>query len=349
MPSFSEILDHFLTEFDKTPTLAIVGFEIFVVIAAAAGLVIMSMYKDRILPRFWIVAIGVVIFEIFTAPMWNNYKMGFWAYVYRDVSWILTIGWATMILGTVVLVDYVFPQYKQWQRFIGYLAILVVLVAIFESIVVAIGIRSYSPEVLAVIEGSYFPFLNVPAHLLYYVPVFTSLVIGFYKYWGLFIEDESSPSPVRGHWLRVLIISFIAVFAFEIMIEPMVVNAKLPSWSYLYRDISFLMTFGWIIGIWLSITLVDRFLPRLTTPKRFVSYLVVLTVIVFPIEAVLIKSGIRVYGASAQENFSGFTTIIADLPIEVLFAVPLYMALVVGFILYWERVSTSNAHQGENQ
>src|SRR3989337_3475234 len=81
--------------FDKTPTLPIISFELFVIIGTIIALFVLSKISKKVLLRYFIITIGVLIFEIFTAPMWNNFKLGWWAYVYKDVTWILTIGWST--------------------------------------------------------------------------------------------------------------------------------------------------------------------------------------------------------------------------------------------------------------
>jgi hypothetical protein len=47
----------------------------------------------------------------------------------------------------------------------------------------------------------------------------------------------------------------------------------------------------------------------------------------------------RVYGPSATANFTGFRTIVGNLPVEVVVAIPLYLALVICFIRYLDRIS----------
>ncbi len=336
MPSLNELINHALGGFDKTPTPAIIGFEIFVIVVTVAALAILGKRQDRILPRFLVLAMGVLIFEFFTGPMWNNFKMGPWAYIYRDVSWVLTLAWTTMILSTILIVDLALPRTREWQRFVACLAVLTALVVVLERVVVGLGIRSYTPEVMAVIEGSYIPVLDVPYHLFYYVPIFMSLVIGFYKFWNTVMDREDRLAP-QTPWLWTMLITIVGVFFFEVMIEPMVVNAKLPSWSYVYRDISVLMTGGWALLIWLALFLVDRFLSRQGPGQRFVAYLVVLTAIALPIEAWLINADIRAYGVTATEDFSGLRVPLLDVAIEVAVAVPMYMALVIGLVRYWER------------
>lgn len=320
--------------FDKTATGPIITFEVFIIIGTAVALWLLSKLTDKVWQRYLIVALGVFIFEFFTSPMWNNYKLGQWAYVYQDVSWILTLGWSTLILLVVTLVDKYFAARREWQRFILYLIGLTVIVLFTEAIVVNLGIRSYAPEVRAVLWGP--TIFNVPIEVFYYVPVFMALVISFYKYWTLVLDDVPIVPAKKRHWLGSLALAVGGVFLFELMIEPMVVNANLPAWSYIYHDISFLMTGLWVILIWLATYLVDRWLIHFNLVKRFLCYLGFIGIIILPIEAWFINHGYRIYGPSATANFTGFTTIITHIPIEVAFAIPLYLALVIAFIRYWE-------------
>lgn len=321
---------------DKTPTIPIVVFEVFILLGTVVALKILSKYQPNILKKFFLVAIGVFIFEFFTSPMWINSHLGPWAYVYQDVSWVLTVGWTTLILSTIVLVDKFLPLLSELKRFGLYLIFLTISVILLESLVVNLGIRTYAPETLELIHGLFIPILNVPLQILYYVPVFTSLVIGFYKYWNLVLDNKAVVPVKSSKWLRNLIFSFLAVAFFELMIDAMVVNAKLPGWSYFYRDISILMSGVWVIVIWLATSIVDRFFIQLDLSKRFLLYLVGATVIMLPIESWLINNSFRIYGPSAVANFSGFKTLITNVPIEIAFAIPLYLALVISLIRYWQ-------------
>lgn len=329
-----------MCDFDKVATAPIIIFEAVTIIGAIASLGILSKFTDRVLLRYLVVAIGVLIFELFTAPMWNNVKLGEWAYVYHDVSWILTLGWTTLILSTIILVDHFFKQKTQPVRFAIYLAVLTVIVFVAEMVVLQLGIRSYSKEVLAVLIGV--NIAGVPIEGFYYIAVFTSLLIGFYKFWESVIDNRPVVPVLKTKWLRNLAIAVIAVFLFELMIEPMVVNAKMPSWSYVYRDISFLMTGLWVLLLWLAISLIDKFFMHVDLQARFFGYLAVIGVIALPLESFLINGGYRIYGPSATANFSGFLTPITNIPVEVAFAIPLYMALVIAFTRFWE-ITLDNA------
>jgi len=321
--------------FDKTPDIAIITFEVFIFVIAILSLFFLSKVTNRILLRFAIIAIGVFIFEFFTGPMWHNYRLGEWAYVYRDVSWVLTIGWSTIIIVPVVLVDKFLAAKKEWLKFLLYLLFVFIIALWGEKAVVELGIRSYSQESLEVIGNRFIPFLDIPLGSLYYIPVFMTLVIGFYKYWSLVIDKKLLTPMKKIKWFRDSIIVLIAVIFFEIMIEPMVLNAKLPEWSYFYRDVSIIMSGIWIIIIWLSIILVDKLFIQTKLFERFVIYLLVASVITTPIEAWLISNGFRVYGPSATENFSGYQFPFTDVPIEVVFAVPFYLSLIISSSKYW--------------
>lgn len=321
--------------FDKTATLPIIFFEAFIIVGVALSLLFLLKIEKRILARFFIVSMGIFIFEFFTHPLWWNYKMGNWAYVYRDVSWLLTIGWAALILVPTIVIDKYLKGLKEWKKFLITLISITLLGLIGETAVVNLGIRSYSPEAQEVIAGLYIPFLNIPWAAFYYIPVFMALIVSFYKYWSLVI-DKQLIIPVKNlKLLSSFAISALGVFLFEIMIEAMVTNDRLPSWSYIYRDVSFIMTGGWVAIIWASVFLVDKLFANFNLTAKFASYVIVATIITLPIEAFLIANKFRLYGPSATDNFSGYHIPFTTIPAEVAFAIPFYLSLIVSFIGYW--------------
>src|SRR5690606_19329764 len=74
----------------RTTTGAILMFELVVIAAAAFTYLILRRRISKLWLRAIVMASGVFLFELFTSPMWNNEHLGAWAYVYCDVSWILT-------------------------------------------------------------------------------------------------------------------------------------------------------------------------------------------------------------------------------------------------------------------
>ena len=118
----------------------------------------------------------------------------------------------------------------------------------------------------------------------------------------------------------------------------MVKNQNFPEWSYVYHDISFLMTGTWVLLIAIAGVVLDRYLIGLSIPLRFTAALLLITALALPIESWLIVNDYRVYGESAVMNFTGHTTPITGVAVEVAFAIPCFLALIIGFIRYWEIV-----------
>ena len=88
----------------------------------------------------------------------------------------------------------------------------------------------------------------------------------------------------------------------------------------------------------IAAVLIERFTVGMPIPQRFAAGILLISAMALPIESWLIINGFRVYGESAVANFSGFTTPVSGVAVEVAFAVPCYMALVVAFIRFWEIV-----------
>jgi hypothetical protein len=320
----------------RTVTNPILLFELLIVVAAVCVYLVCSRGTQKFWLRALVMAVGIFLFELFTSPMWNNDHLGRWAYVYCDVSWVLTLGWTAMLLAVVTTVDRWRPGWKAGRRFAVYLGILLPVVTLAEIAVVALGIRSYAPEVLNATSGVFL--MGVPIEILYYVPVFLSLVIAFYKYWNLVIDDTLLVPVKKRKWLRAVLLATIAVTLFELMVEPIVTNDKFPAWSYIYRDISFLYT-GWrVLLIAVAAVIIDRFLIGKPIPLRFAAAVLLISALALPFESWFIMDGYRIYGDSAVAGYTGFTMPLTGVPVEIAFAIPCYMSLIIGFIRYWEIV-----------
>ena len=104
-------------DFDKVASLPIILFEVFVLVGSVGALFVLGKLTNHVLKRFFVVLAGVLIFEVFTSPMWLNYKLGPWAYIYQDVSWVLGVGWSALILTIVTAVDHIFSRWSTGRRF----------------------------------------------------------------------------------------------------------------------------------------------------------------------------------------------------------------------------------------
>jgi len=111
-----------------------------------------------------------------------------WAYLYLDVSWIITVGWATIIVVSMTIIDMYFPRDSELHRFLFYLIPITIIGTIAEATVVKLGIRGYPPAVQEVLSG--YTLLNTaPIEALYYIPVFMALVIAFARYWEISFSE----------------------------------------------------------------------------------------------------------------------------------------------------------------
>jgi len=83
---------------------------------------------------------------------------------------------------------------------------------------------------------------------------------------------------------------------------------------------------------------IDRFMIGMSIPLRFAAAVLLISALALPVESWFIMNGYRVYGNTAVMNYSGFKTPITGVPVEIAFAIPCYLSLIVGFIRYWEIV-----------
>ena len=323
--------------FEKAATPATLGFQFFVFAAVVGCGFLLPKMINRVWLRFLLMSVGVLLFELFTGPMWHNYRLGEWAYVYHDVSWILTIGWTALILSVVTICDRLLSSWYEWKRFPVYLGVLTIIGFVLEILVVNIGIRGYAPQTLAMLSGV--QIAGVPIEALYYIPVFMSLVICFYKYWSFILVDQRPLIPLKHrNWGRSFLLAFLGIFLFEVMIEPMVKNEQFPTWSYIFHDITVVLTGIFILIVGLVAAIIGKFFAHYPTPIRFFMALGIASAIALPTEAWLINHGYRIYQENVTHQYLGYTLPLLNVPIELLFGVLLYMTLVIVFIRYWETI-----------
>jgi hypothetical protein len=319
---------------DLTPSS--IGFIVFVFAGIFLTWLILGRFKKDYWKRFLIMAVGILIFEVFTAPMWHNYHLGRFAYVYKDVSWILNLGWTSLILGTILLVEKLLPKIKAWQKYLVELLLLTPIIFLLQIWEVNIGVRGFAQETLQATSG--LRLFNVPVEGFYYAPVFSGLVIAFYKYWALTLDKVPLMPVIKRNLWRTFLIAFVGVFAFELLVNPMVENKNFPSWTYIYQDISIVLTGIWIFGLWLSDLLIQKWFINLETFFRFCIAVCINSVLAIPLELFFITNQFRIYSGSTINNFSGYYVFGGNLAVEILFAIPCYLALIISFVRYFETI-----------
>ena len=169
-------------------------FEISVIALVGLFLLIINKLDSGVFRRFALACAAVLLFEYFTQALWINKNMASWSYLYLDVNWILTIGWAGIIVVCLQIIELYFPNLNELTRYI-YSVLLVGIVGFFaEWVVVGLGIREYPPGVQESLSGIMLGYGKVPIEALYYIPVFMALMIAFVRYWEISL---SAAKPLK--------------------------------------------------------------------------------------------------------------------------------------------------------
>ena len=90
-------------------------FEISVILIVLSFILILRKIDKNILRKFGIIFIAVLLFEYFTQAMWLNVNLERWAYLYLDVSWVITIGWTGIIIVSMAIIDLYFPKRTNYR------------------------------------------------------------------------------------------------------------------------------------------------------------------------------------------------------------------------------------------
>ena len=154
------------------------------IIAYVAGLWLFMRRRGYQNPtrKFIILFLGVLFFEMISEPMWLNSGFSSWAYVYRDITWVLTLAWVGIFMTSIVAVDYYFRRLSETKRFFLYLLVAEAFTIPFETFLIQSGFRGYAPVLLDLLTGLKIPFTTVPVEAVYAIPLFTALIFSFYKY-----------------------------------------------------------------------------------------------------------------------------------------------------------------------
>ena len=164
-------------------------FELAIIVLALVFLLILYKIDNKVLRRFFLVFIGILLFQYFTQALWLTKNLEPWTYLYLGVNWIITIGRSTMVIVSMAIVDIYFSRYSEKIRFLLYLVLLTISGVFAEAMTVAQGNIQYHPALKEVFSG-YTILGSVPVEALYYIPVFMMLVISFVRYWELALESK---------------------------------------------------------------------------------------------------------------------------------------------------------------
>jgi len=139
-------------------------------------------YKN-VTRKFLILFVGVLLFEIISEPMWLNMGFSSWAYIYKDITWVLTLGWLNTFMLAIIGVDFIYQKSSEKTKFFLYLLFISALVIPAEAVMISMGLRGYAQFLLDSMQsGVLMPLLSIPIEAIYAVPIFCALILSFYKY-----------------------------------------------------------------------------------------------------------------------------------------------------------------------
>lgn len=166
-------------------------FEISIIAISLIFLLIFYKFNRNVLKVYGLTFVAVLLFEYFTQALWLNKGLESWAYLYLDVSWVITLGWTTIIVIARELSALYFKKYNEKLKIIIDLIFVTIIGFFAEWVVLGLKIREYSSAVLNIASG--IKIGPVPIEALYYIPVFMLLVLTFTFYWEkqLFHMDGS--------------------------------------------------------------------------------------------------------------------------------------------------------------
>jgi len=163
-------------------------FELGVILLSVLILIVLRKSNSKIYRRFGLTFLAVLLFEYFTHPLWINTNLQSWAYLYLDVSWVITLCWTNLIVVSMAIIEYLMPKAKEWKKFLSLMILVIIKGLYLEWLFLRLGIRQY-PEVIQAHLDNTFRIANVvPLVEIFYLPTFLGLIIGFVKYWEITLD-----------------------------------------------------------------------------------------------------------------------------------------------------------------
>jgi len=165
----------------------VASFEILIILISIGLLALFSQNDRQFWKKFIIVFIGVLVFEFLTQALWVYQNLESWAFVYLNFSWVVALGWTSIILVSVTIVDYTSSRRTERITFLLHIIIASVFGLFAEIITRALSVREYASSVTQFIDGENILGI-VPIEAFFYLPVFMAFVIAFEKYWSRVIS-----------------------------------------------------------------------------------------------------------------------------------------------------------------
>ncbi len=135
-------------------------------------------------------------------------------------------------------------------------------------------------------------------------------------------------------------LAFAGVLIFEYFTHPLWINKNLQWWSFLYLDVNWIVTLCWVDLILICLYSTEYLLEKLPERKRFLPLMGLIIIAGLYLEWLFLRLNIRGYPVEVQTYLGETYRILNVVPVIEIIYIPIFMALIIGFIRYWEVITS---------
>ncbi len=270
--------------FNPELTNSVMYFEIFLVIFLVWLFIFWIKNYKFFAWKFFALSFWVFAFEWITGSLWINEHLWNYAYIHNDISWVMTLTWASIIMFSKFIFDKFWEKipcilkYTKLKKSKNFKLIKeFIFVTIFSSILWLllltylknIWVFSYWKEILEIVKSWITVFWR-PLEAIVYFPVFIFIVFSFYKYWELAMQDKNLFNDYKINFSKDILISVIVIFLIWYLMHPVFIVKNI----FIY----ILLLVWFIINLLITWVIISKFV-ELSLFVRFISGTFIFTTI----------------------------------------------------------------------
>jgi len=243
-----------------------------------------AMYFEIFLTIFliWIFTFWIKRYKFFGWKFFALEHLGKYAYIHNDISWIMTLTWAWVIMFSKMIFDSFklkipcilkFTKLKKSSKI--ELVQEFVFVTVFSSILwwllliylKNIWVFSYGKEIQD-IANSWITLFWIPIEAIVYFPVFIFTTFSFYKYWELAMQDKTLFDDYKISFWKDVLVSVILISLIWYLIHPIFIAGNFL--------VYILLIIWFIINLLITWFIISKF-RELPLFMRFLSWTFIFT------------------------------------------------------------------------
>lgn len=206
--------------FSPALTSAAIVFEVFVGLLTLLIVLYGTTHYRFFLWRFFALVFGVFCFEWLTGAIWNISWLGSYAYIYGDISWVMTLAWSSILFGIKFMHDTLVKNKNLLKEFLYIVLWGSILLGLLIIILKDAWIFSYSKTMQETLSTAPMIF-GRPLESLLYIPTFIFTVYSFYKYWELAMYDKRLFSDYTIHPGKDILVAWVIVCLIWYLMHPL--------------------------------------------------------------------------------------------------------------------------------